>query len=607
MSDSRIDRLATTRKSVTSFVVDRFPELNGNVAQFNAETDVWRKRLQLRLSDLAPEQTLSSVSSSSTVTASGALPLSGGVMTGPLLLNGDGRSPLSPVTLQQLEAAVTSVGGAIQEITQVINSITNPTSSTTIRIPVSAVSFTGAVAGVFPFFSFPNADFEVTDSSILIDESGVISIGETTLFVDSSNSVIDAYAEVRFWDDAGSKYFGVKAGSGMATSVTRQWPTSAGSSGDALVLDSGGNFTFTPLTTGSVTSVTGTANKIDVLGTTAVVVTISSTYIGQGSITTVGTIGSGTWQGSAVTYAFGGTGLTAVAVGDIIYGSSTSAWSRLAAGSNTQVLTLASGIPSWATPTTGTVTKSGSPASTHLAVFTGASDITGTSGLTYGSSVLGVTGAITASTSITSGKYVRASGTDTPSSGGGLELQWDGLNGYLVSTTRGPTAAAPLIVSAASLDLAEAVTFSTLTASRMLYLDGSKVISGVTDGSANYVLKTNGTGTYAFASLASLGSAVTSGWGNYKAITSDGSGNLAATTLSASHMVVTDINGVLATPVNAVSCASMSAGAPSGDPLSGSGVASNYGGLFPSWNDFLILSAKVDEVIVGLKNFPILS
>lgn len=59
-------------------------------------------------------------------------------------------------------------------------------------------------------------------------------------------------------------------------------------------------------------TVTGTTNRITVSGSTETgyTVDISSTYIGQASITTVGTITTGTWNGSTVGTAFGGTGLT---------------------------------------------------------------------------------------------------------------------------------------------------------------------------------------------------------------------------------------------------------------------------------------------------------
>ena len=61
-----------------------------------------------------------------------------------------------------------------------------------------------------------------------------------------------------------------------------------------------------------VTSVSGDANKIDVTnGTTAAVVTISPTYVGQSSITKLGTITSGTWESTTAPIAgtYGGTGV----------------------------------------------------------------------------------------------------------------------------------------------------------------------------------------------------------------------------------------------------------------------------------------------------------
>ena len=49
----------------------------------------------------------------------------------------------------------------------------------------------------------------------------------------------------------------------------------------------------------------------------------------------------------------GGTGLTTVTTGDLLYGSAANTWGKLPAGTNGQFLTLASGIPSWATASAG--------------------------------------------------------------------------------------------------------------------------------------------------------------------------------------------------------------------------------------------------------------
>lgn len=55
---------------------------------------------------------------------------------------------------------------------------------------------------------------------------------------------------------------------------------------------------------GSVNSVLGTVNRITSTGGVDPVIDIASNYIGQSSITTLGTIGSGTWQGTPIANAF---------------------------------------------------------------------------------------------------------------------------------------------------------------------------------------------------------------------------------------------------------------------------------------------------------------
>jgi hypothetical protein len=57
----------------------------------------------------------------------------------------------------------------------------------------------------------------------------------------------------------------------------------------------------------------------------------------------------GQWAGVAIPPLKGGTGLTALAAGDIFYASSTTAISRLAKGSDGQVLKLSGGVPTWGT------------------------------------------------------------------------------------------------------------------------------------------------------------------------------------------------------------------------------------------------------------------
>lgn len=62
-------------------------------------------------------------------------------------------------------------------------------------------------------------------------------------------------------------------------------------------------------TAGTVSSVTGTANRITSTGGTTPVIDISAAYVGQTSITTLGTIATGVWQGTLLSPTYGGTGV----------------------------------------------------------------------------------------------------------------------------------------------------------------------------------------------------------------------------------------------------------------------------------------------------------
>lgn len=84
--------------------------------------------------------------------------------------------------------------------------------------------------------------------------------------------------------------------------------------------------------TGNSFSVTGTANRISVSGSG---VDIASTYVGQTSITTLGTITSGTWNGTTIAVANGGTGATTLT--GYVKGNGTSAMTASATIPNTDI------------------------------------------------------------------------------------------------------------------------------------------------------------------------------------------------------------------------------------------------------------------------------
>jgi hypothetical protein len=115
-------------------------------------------------------------------------------------------------------------------------------------------------------------------------------------------------------------------------------------SGDNVQLASsvaGNGLTYTT----GVLAVGGTTDRISI---SSDAVDISTNYVGQTSITTLGTISTGTWQASTLTYAYGGTGQTSYAKGDLLYASAANTLSKLTAGTNGQMLQLQDGLPVWA-------------------------------------------------------------------------------------------------------------------------------------------------------------------------------------------------------------------------------------------------------------------
>lgn len=85
------------------------------------------------------------------------------------------------------------------------------------------------------------------------------------------------------------------------------------------------------------------------LGLNLVENTALSTWAGSSNITTLGTVGTGTWDATAIGPTKGGTGLTSYTTGDLIYASATNTLSKLAAGTSGYVLKSngAGTAPSW--------------------------------------------------------------------------------------------------------------------------------------------------------------------------------------------------------------------------------------------------------------------
>jgi hypothetical protein len=98
---------------------------------------------------------------------------------------------------------------------------------------------------------------------------------------------------------------------------------------------------------GQITSASNTAIAIN--GNQITSGTVGSAYI-TGSytgITGLGTITAGTWNATTIGVAYGGTGLTSYAIGDMVYASASATLSKLALGTQGYVLTAGAAGPAW--------------------------------------------------------------------------------------------------------------------------------------------------------------------------------------------------------------------------------------------------------------------
>ena len=182
--------------------------------------------------------------------------------------------------------------------------------------------------------------------------------------------------------------------------------------GDGLTLSSG------------VLAVVGTADRITA---SADSIDIASTYVGQSSITTLGTIGTGTWQGTIVGSTYGGTGVN--------NGSSTITLggNLVTSGANSLTLTT-TGTTNVTLPTTGTLATLSGSETLSSKTITGSS-IGSSSPSTAAFTTLTSNGAVTftaatASTSYTSGTLVVTGGVGIS---GALYGNSSTLSGFVIN------------------------------------------------------------------------------------------------------------------------------------------------------------------------------
>lgn len=291
-----------------------------------------------------------------------------------------------------------------------------------------------------------------------------------------------------------------------------------------------------------VNSVANTANQTAVNGTVNdPIIAIAATYVGQASITTLGTITTGTWNATAITETHGGTNQTTYTLGDTLYASAANTLSKLAGNTTAAIQYLAqtgtgvvSAAPAWTTISGGditgaaltktddtnvTMTLGGTPATALLRAASMTLGWTGQLALTRGGSNANLTasnggivwsnatqmqilaGTATASLMLLSGSTATPtwSTSTIPTSAGataGKALVSDGTN-YVLSTPTFPNASATagkIIRSDGTNWIASTSTFAdTYSASTLLYSNGANTVTGLaTANSGTLVTSSSG-------------------------------------------------------------------------------------------------------------------
>ena len=239
---------------------------------------------------------------------------------------------------------------------------------------------------------------------------------------------------------------------------------------------------------GQITSATDVSIAIN--GNQITSGTVGSAYI-SGSytgITGVGTLTSGTWNATTMGVAYGGTGLTSYAVGDLIYASGTTTLSKLADVATGNAL-ISGGVgvaPSYGkigltTHITGTLAVGNG--GTGLATLTGSNRaLYSTSSSTLTAGTLPAAAGGTGNSSYTAGDIPYASATTTIS-----KLAIGTVGTVLTSTGTAPSWAAQ-----STLAVGTATNLAGGAASQVPYQTGAGATAFVANGTAGQVFKSNG-------------------------------------------------------------------------------------------------------------------
>ena len=309
---------------------------------------------------------------------------------------------------------------------------------------------------------------------------------------------------------------------------------------------------------GTVTAAAGTLT-----GTT-----LNSTVVSS-SLTSVGTITTGIWNGSAIGPTYGGTGQTTYTTGDILYASAANTLSKLAIGSNTQVLTVVSGAPVWAavgTVNSGTANQltyyasAGSAVSgnANATISSGALTL-GVSTTTAGSLILSgnTSGAVTLNTAAAAGSWTMTLPTTAGTNNYVLATNGSGVTSWVAQTGGGSGTVASSTIGQVPVYTGA----TTVTGNANLTLSSGALTVGVAGTQAGTLLLsggTSGTTTLAVAAAASGTLTLPAGTGTVIATATNMAANPVTGTPSSSNFLRGD--GTWAAPSGSGTITSSTAG-----------------------------------------------
>ncbi len=480
-------------------------------------------------------------------------------LTGDATASGPGSAAL---TLATVNSNVGSFGSATAAPVFTVNAKGLITAASSSTITPAVGSITGLGTGVATAlavnvgsagaFVVNGGALGTPSSGTLTNATGLPIIAGTTgtLTVARGGTGVTAISALSIWV------------ANSANTITEVTP----SAGQSIRLNAGGTAweAFTP-SSGTVTSVSGTSNRITSTGGATPVIDIAATYVGQTSITTLGTVATGVWNGTVVTGEYGGTGVANTGKTITLGGNLTTsgAFATTLTSTATTNVTL---------PTTGTLaTLAGSEALTNKSV-NGVTLVTGGTATKYLSedgtytTPAGSGGLTVGTTTITSGTNTRIlydnsgvlgeytiSGTGsvamtnspsftTPALGTPSAATLTNATGLPVSTGISGlgTGVATFLATPSSANLLAAVTDETGTG--LLVFNNSPTFvdditigtAGGTTGSALLKGTTSGTVTLSVADAAgtwTMKLPTTAGTSGYS-LTTDGSGNTTWTNVS---------------------------------------------------------------------------